>query len=614
MKTTMLLGAALAACVALTGADVAAAATAASTSFDAKMAEQAKNLHKFMPGPTGPGFKDKGMTNQGDFEQMGRFGIPDLNNPTAEDLTDLNFDTAIAGDAYVAVLFYDPNMDDFEFVGLHWEKASMELQESGRSYTSASIRMARFDISEPEHGEIAELYRVDSDKPTMLLFKNGSVVQPIDARGGHTEIQAIILSATLPAVTHITSDAELKKWKRRKVFQHANIKFLAVTDDDASLSSFEAVCREIKRRAPCGYVSDRLLLGAIDVDANARHFLVRDFDAPRVIPYLGTAFTAKDALDMVANYDMPLLTDLGDKDESRVRNFLSHPKTFRLLAFFKTEAAKAAATPHLEAVGNAFGRDLLVAYTVEDPEDAMNFDYHFWDVPSNEPAILVVHMRRDRKYLYAGADAHSANQMLTFVQNVLRGDVQPKLKSQAAPTPNNGAVRLLVTNSFAKEVWQAPHQDTLLLLTRSDRHGPSQWFTQQLDVFAKVWRREKRVLVARMDMQHNDLLELSDDELATLPKLLYISREAKRTKSLGAAIPQLYPTMDELRQFVQTHQSMDLAVDEKVWARVYADDLELLRQHREAQAANTDIEHPGDILKEIDAEIQAMQHMAKDEL
>ncbi|KDO22761.1 hypothetical protein SPRG_12188 [Saprolegnia parasitica CBS 223.65] len=611
MKTTMLLGVALAACVALAGADIAAG----STSFDAKMAEQAKNLHKFMPGPTGPGFKDKGMTNEAEFAQMGRFGIPDLNNPTAEDLTDLNFDTAIAGDAYVAVLFYAPSMDDFEFVALHWEKASMELHESSRLYTSASIRMARLDISEPEHGEIAELYRVDGDKPTMLLFHNGSVVQSMDARGGHTEIQARILSTTLPAVTHITSDAELKKWKRRKVYQHANIKFLAVLDDaPSSLASYEAVCSEIKRRAPCGYVSDRALLGAIDVDPSARHFLLRDFDAPRVVPYLTDAFTAKGALELVADYDMPLLTDLGDKDESRVRNFLSHPKTFRLLAFFKTEAAKAAATPHLEAVGKAFGRDLLVAYTVEDPEDAMNFDYQFWDVPSDVPAILVVHMRRDRKYLYAGPDAHSADQILSFVENVLRGDVQPKLKSQASPTPNNGAVRVLVTNSFAKEVWQAPQADTLLLLTRSERHGPSQWFTQQLDVFAKVWRREKRLLVARMDMQHNDLLELSDDELATLPKLVYISRDAKTTKSLGPAMSQLYPTMDELRQFVQMHQSMDLVVDEKVWARVYADDLELLRQHREAQAANADIEHPGDILKEIEAEIEAMQHAPKDEL
>ncbi|OQR94678.1 hypothetical protein ACHHYP_00969 [Achlya hypogyna] len=618
MKLHWCLALAVVARVAADVAQAAAAAAASTVNFDAKMAEQAKNLHKFMPGPTGPGFKDKGMTKEAEFQQMGRFGIPDLNNPLAQDLTDLNFDTKIAGDKYVGVLFYAPQMAEYEFFALHWEKAAMELGENLKLYTSAEIEMARFDISEPEHQDIAEQYNIGRDKPEMLLFYNGTVLTPIRAGGGHAEIRQFVIAQTLPAVTELSTENEVKRWKRRKVFNNVNLKYLAFMDpaagDDAR-AEFTAVANELKVRMQFGVVTSQALLTAAIGSAgspDSNIYLIRDFDSPRVIAFPSLPFTAAHAMNLVHEYDMPLLTCLGDSDESRVRSFLQHPKPYRLLAFFKNEAAKEAASPHLEAVGRAFGSQVLVGYTVEDPEDAMNFDYQFWDVPNDKPAILIVHMRRDRKYLYAGDDAHTPEQLQAFVGNVLDGKVQPKLKSQEPPTPNNGLVRVLVTKSFAREVYEVPGRDTLVLLTRHDRHGPSNWFAHHVDKFAKVWRREKRLLIARMDMAQNDLLELNDTDWNSLPRLLYIPAGAK-PGDLGTAVSQLYPTMEDLLQFVQTHQSTELTVDDKVWARVHAEDLELLRQHREAKAADEDIEHPADILKELEAEIQAMRP-PKDEL
>ncbi|OQR90487.1 cell 5A endo-1,4-betaglucanase [Thraustotheca clavata] len=604
-------------------ADVAKGAAAA-MGFDAKMAEQAKNLNKFMPGPTGPGFKDKGMTKDAEFQQMGRFGIPDLNNPTTIDLTDLNFDTVVAGDKYVGVLFYAPSMTEFEFYALHWEKASMELSENIKSYTSAEIQMTRFDISEPEHLDIAELYGVSRDKPEMLLFYNGTVLAPISSYIGHADIRQFIIAQTIPSVSYLTCDGELKKWKRRKVFNQSNMKYLAYFDPEVNkeeLANFKAIASSMKTRVQFAYVTSKELLAAAigkNVEATESNlYLLRDFDSPRVIPFpsLQTLpFTRESAEDLVNDYNMPLLTNLGDNEEYRVRNFLSHPKHFRLLAFFKTEADKDTAKPHLESLAKEFGQDLLVAFTIEDPEDSMNFDYQFWDVPSDKPAILVVHMRRDRKYLYAGDDAHSMDQMHSFVSNVLDGKVQPKLKSQVPPTPNNGLVRVLGTNTFAKEVHQNLNQDSLVLLTRSDRHQPSQWFVRQLERFAKVWRRENRLLIARMDMNQNDLLELEDSEMKRLPKLLYISQNTKKSGSgsLGVSLDELYPTMEDLMNFVQTQQSVELQVDNKVWNRVLTEDKELLRKHREAQEKNEDIDHPSDILKELEAEIQSL-HQPKDE-
>ena len=75
----------------------------------AQQAMNAKEFSKFMPKPTGHGFDDAGMTREAEFSehaQMGRFGIPDLANPVAKELTDLDFEYGIQGDKYTAVLFY----------------------------------------------------------------------------------------------------------------------------------------------------------------------------------------------------------------------------------------------------------------------------------------------------------------------------------------------------------------------------------------------------------------------------------------------------------------------------------------------------------------------------
>ena len=64
---------------------------------------------QFMPNPSGHGFDDQGLTKDAEFQpasQMGRFGIPDLANPVTKELTDLDFNYAMEGDKYLAVMFY----------------------------------------------------------------------------------------------------------------------------------------------------------------------------------------------------------------------------------------------------------------------------------------------------------------------------------------------------------------------------------------------------------------------------------------------------------------------------------------------------------------------------
>ncbi|RHY35493.1 hypothetical protein DYB32_000034 [Aphanomyces invadans] len=575
------------------------------------MADHAKNLHKFMPNPTGPGFRDKGLTGDAEFAQMDRFGIPDLNNPTTHELTDLNFDKAIEGDKYVAVLFYAPSMEDYDFYALHWEKASMEMTEGIKSFTSATINMARLDISEPEHHDIAQTYDVSTTKPDMRLFFNGTQLTPITSPVSHHDIRQFIIAQTIPSVTHLTSDLELKKWRRRKVFNQANIKFLAHVANPDILSALKVVASELKAKVQFAYVTDlnlfRSTAGVDNEDAAAGGiYLLRDFASPKVVPFPSDrAFELDAVVSFIEDHNTPLLTNMADKDEYKVRLFLDHKKPYRALAFFKTNDALVAATPALEALAREFKDDILVAYTVEDPEDAMNFDYQFWDVPSNKPALLVVHMKRDRKFLLSSDTAHDLPNMRTLVADVLGKRAMAELKSQTPPTPNTGLVRVVVTKTWDDEVRKNRRQDVLVLLTKGNNHPPSRWMSRHLERFAKVWRREDKLLVATMDMTQNDLLELDDASWSNLPKLYYVRQHSQ--DAFENELTVAYPTMENLMEFVQTHQSHPLTVDDKVWTRLNAEDKEALAKHKAKMAKGDDVEAPEDILKELEAELQTLQ-------
>ncbi|RQM28259.1 hypothetical protein B5M09_000572 [Aphanomyces astaci] len=596
--------------------DPAAAAAAAAANFEGKMADQAKNLHKFMPNPTGPGFRDKGMTGEAEFTQMDRFGIPDLNNPTAHELTDLNFDKAIEGEQYVAVLFYSPTMDEYDYYALHWEKASMELAENIKAFTTAKISMARLDISEPEHQDIALTYGISLSTPDMRLFFNSTHLTAITSPVSHQDIRQFIIAQTIPSVTQLVSDLELKKWKRRKVFNQANLKFLAhaSNDDPDALSTFKSVASDLKAKVQFAYVTDLALFrspSGVDIpDAAANSiYLLRDFATPKIIPFPthDRPFSLDSVVSFIDGHNTPWLTNLADKDEHTVRLFLEHKKPFRALAFFKTNAMLVAATPALEALARDFHDDVLVAYTVEDPEDATNFDYQFWDVPSDKPALLVVHMKRDRKFLLSTDTAHDLTNMRTFVADVLAKRATAELKSQTPPTPNTGLVRVVVTNTWEDEVKANDKQDVLVLLTKGPSHPPSRWMLRHMERFAKVWRRDPRLLVATMDMTKNDLMELEDEAWTALPKLYFVPRTHTGASPFDIELHAAYPTMEMLMEFVRTHQSHELVVDEKVWTRLHAEDKEALASHKAKMANGDDVHAPDDILKELEMELKKAQ-------
>lgn len=557
---------------------------------------------QFMPKPTGHGFDDSGLTKEAGFSengQMDRFGIPDLNNPVTKELTDLDFELASEGaNVFLAVLFYSPTMADYDFVALHWEKASMELRQVA-AYTSANITMARFDISEPEHKELAQRYDVSPDvttRPKMKLFTNGAFLVDISCPVSHTEIRQFVLAQTIPSVSVIDNVSELRKWKRRKQFNQANLKFLAHFTEIESprAQQFVSVANRLRQKVQFAIVTDAALFALVtkknknkteddDVVSDGAIVMFRDFDDVTQFPYEG-AVTLAAMISFLRQHDVPLLTDLGDPLEFRVRDLLSHPSPHRLLLFFKTQADLDAKRPDLLTLARDLRPETLVAFTLEQQDDGSNFDYTFWDVPGKEPALLFLHIHKDRKYLYTGPDALELSTIRQFLTDVETGRITPKLKSQVEPVSNPGPLKIATTNTYAAEVYDAPQSDSLVLFYAPGQRD-SDWMKRQLEAFAKVWRREKRMSVYGVDVHQNDVMHVEVGP--RLPALFYVSADSKAKRETTMRLDHItYPDMTQLMAFVTNHTHFrDLAPDAKVWARLLAEDEEL--KARIAQADTT---------------------------
>lgn len=281
-------------------------------------------------------------------------------------------------------------------------------------------------------------------------------------------------------------------------------------------------------------------------------------------------------ITFVRQYNTPLLTNLGDQEEFRVRDYLQHPTPYRLLVFFKTPEVFETLRPALEAFAADLRTRALVAYTIEDAQDESNFDYTFWQVSGKDPTFLYLHLAKDRKYVYAGKDALKIETMRDFIAKVEAKEVMPKLKSEIAPVQNSGPVRVVTTTSFEKEVWLAQEQDSFVLLYFS--HQPASDVTLNLVTkFSKVWRRDKRLALVSIDCRQNDILEWDDilDQKTEGPIMVYVAKEDKVTRqpTVVWSNNSAYPKMHALMDFVTKHTKMEnLVRDEKVWTRLVAEE------------------------------------------
>ena len=563
-----------------------------------KMAKDNKDFSKFMPKPTGHGFDDAGMTRGAAFDegaQMNRFGIPDLKNPITKELTDLDFEFAMHQNEYLAVLFYEEKMSEYEYAALHWEKASMEMNQILKVYTTANITMARFDIAEPEHKDIALLYKV-ADRPIMKMFYQGKFLVDVTCPVQHHEIRQFIVAQTIPPVEELETKESLMKWKRRKQINQSNLKFLAFfNEDDSKMKAFIELGKRLRSKIQFARVKDeKLFTLATKVEGDVTSGQVmffRDFDTPSQIPYTSDLKIAS-LIQFVRQYNMPLLTNMGDDQEFRVRDFMEHPAPWRLIAFFKSDEQMEAHRSGLETIANELHDPARVAFSVEAKEDGINFDYSFWEIDGKQPTVIYYHVIKDRKYVWSNPDALTLDSMRSFMAAIKDGSITPQLKSQVEPAVNSGPVRILTTTTYVRDVYEKNTQDTMVLFYMPGQRN-SDWMLSQVTKFAKVWRREKRFSIAGVDCTQNDIISVDP---AVYPTLYFVSASNKTngilTTELSLPSKIRYPDAQQLMTFVRSATTFDdLKQDDKIWNILVEEDrkvYENLAKKEEEMKSNDD--------------------------
>ena len=119
----------------------------------------------------------------------------------------------------------------------------------------------------------------------------------------------------------------MARWKRRKVFNQANIKFLAVfgMEQKEQLKKFTEIAMELRNFIQFGWTSDISLFKSATGLKNAVHgnvMFLRDFDEPKMVQYTGD-LTLASIVSFVREYQMPLLTNMASTEEVNTLHILN---------------------------------------------------------------------------------------------------------------------------------------------------------------------------------------------------------------------------------------------------------------------------------------------------
>jgi thiol-disulfide isomerase/thioredoxin len=115
------------------------------------------------------------------------------------------------------------------------------------------------------------------------------------------------------------------------------------------------------------------------------------------------------------------------------------------------------------------------------------------------PSVLYLNAEL-KKYRYVGEEI-SAESLASFVERVTRGEIEPFLKSAAAPETNDAPVKVVVGNSFRELILDSPKE--VLVEFYAPWCGHCKQLAPHFDAAAKKLASNPNILLAKVDSSEN---------------------------------------------------------------------------------------------------------------
>lgn len=332
-----------------------------------------------------------------------------------------------------------------------YTKAAKELFAQG-----LDVKLAKADATQEENKPLAERFGVKG-YPTLKIFRGHDAASVSDYNGPREAdgIVSYLAKQAGPPSVAITEASQLTALTAKEDVVVVGL-FPGGKPSDAFLSAANAM----RDQFAFAHAADGALLpGGSSSDPTPSVVLLKTFDDPRTVST--DALGDSDQLrQWVATNSLPLVARLDQvpKNQAAMRRVFEFPAP-KVLAF-----ADFAASPETESGVHA----ALLAAAKAHPAlrfvmgDAEGNDHalKFFGITKEALPAAVIHDTRagEKKFVKTGMDF---GQLDAWVASFQAGELQPSIKSEDVPVPNDGPVTILVAKNFDTIV-NAPGKTVLL--------------------------------------------------------------------------------------------------------------------------------------------------------
>ncbi|KAF9586295.1 protein disulfide-isomerase precursor [Lunasporangiospora selenospora] len=410
------------------------------------------------------------------------------------ELTSENFEEKVPQEKLILVNFYAPWCGHCQKLEPEYEKAAVELKESG-------IPLAKVDCE--SQSSLCKKYDV-SGYPTLKLFKEGSALGYKGTRNAEDIVMYMKRHAG-PATR------SLKPEELDEFIASSDIVVVAVIPSEKSTTQMTEDLEAI-----ANYYRDDFQFGLVETspelkDGGPGVILYKTFDEGKNI--LEGDFTDRSLRDFVRSNAVPILADMGPKNYMHYMD----AKTPLAYLFYSTAEEREKFATDLEPLAKEMRGKLNFAFV-----NANKFGAHADNVglKSEWPAFSIQDVVTAEKYpLEQKTDEPvTIERIKKHVDAFLRGDFIFNIKSEPVPEGNDGPIKIVVGHSY-ESIVEDMDKDVLI-----EFYAPWCGFCQKLEpTYKEIGEMFKgtNIVIAKMDATANDIPVTAPFSVSGYPTFMF---------------------------------------------------------------------------------------------
>ncbi|XP_067667289.1 protein disulfide-isomerase A3-like isoform X1 [Haliotis asinina] len=426
--------------------------------------------------------------------------------------TDSDFASKVAQHELILVEFFAPWCGHCKKLAPEYEKAATTLKSS-----DPPVHLAKVDCT--ANTEVCGKYGV-SGYPTLKIFRNGEFAEEYNGPREAGGIVKLMKSKAGPSSKNCETEEDLQKFL--SVNEYAVVGFFGSEDDElaqifkktADAMSSELrfahtyskdVARKYKRSDEIVVFRPKKFQSKFEENEVAFDGDVKEYKVKKWVEETCLGLCPQRGQDNANKFKNPLFVVYYDVD---------YVKNMKGTNYWRNRVMK---------VGKKLQGEGKAVYFAISNKEEMKFELNengIDDISGDKPFVCA-RDTKDRKFRMEGD--FSMESFEQFVRDVLDGKVEPYLKSEPVPEPNDEPVKVVVAKNF-DEIVNNEEKDVLIEFY-APWCGHCKSLAPKYDELAEKLKDEPEITIAKMDATANDVSK--PYEVSGFPTLYFAPRKSK---------------------------------------------------------------------------------------